>query len=142
MPDDRDMLTFDLGDDRYCVELARVTNVLDRGAIRSAEGPDYLAGRMEISGQTLRVIDVKRLFGITASVRHRGEIDDGEHVVAFDSRTGDDVDAWIVDEVRDTETVDVDDARTPARGAAHVEGVVDAGDEQVLWVDADEINQI
>ena len=143
MTDARRMLVFELGDDRYCVELARVTNVVDGGSLDAVDvGPDFLAGRMSVSSETLRVIDLKHLFGVTASVRYDGELDEGEHVVVFDSRTDDDVDAWLVDEVRNTVSVDVSAVNAASGPATHVEGTVRTDDGETVWVDAEAINRI
>jgi purine-binding chemotaxis protein CheW len=137
------MLIFELGDDRYSVELARVTNVIEGGALETGvAGPEFLAGRMNVSGESLRVLDLKQLFGVTASVRHDGAIDESEHVVVFDSRTDDDVDAWLVDEVRNTVSVDVSTVTSPSGPATHVEGTVRTDEGETVWVDAEAINRI
>lgn len=144
MTDARRMLVFELGDDRYCVELARVTNVIEGGGLEPVDfGPDFLAGRMNVRSERLRVLDLKHLFGVTASVRHDGGIDEGEHVVVFDSRTDDDdVDAWLVDEVMNTVSIDVSTVNSASGPATHVEGIVRTDDGETVWVDAEAINRI
>lgn len=137
------MLAFDLGDETYCVGMERVANVVERGSLdRTDSGPEFLAGRMELSDRTLRVVDLKRLFGVAASVRHADEIEEGEHVIAFGSRADGEVNAWLVDEVRDAVTVDTDDLLEASGLATHVEGAVTAGDDQFVWVDAEAINDV
>lgn len=137
------MLAFDLGDETYCVEMERVANVVERGTLhRSDSGPEFLAGRMDLSDRTLRVVDLKRLFRVTTSVRHTGEIEAGEHVIAFDSQADGEVNAWLVDEVRDAVTVDTDDLLDANGLATHVEGVVTADGGQFVWVDAGAINEL
>ncbi len=143
MSEDRQMLLFELGDDRYCVELKRVTNVVECGSLQSVDSdPEFLAGRMDVRSETLRVIDLKHLFGVTAAVRHTGEIDNAEHVVVFNSRSGGDVDAWLVDEVRNSVSVDDDTVLSASGPMAHVEGTVQTDHGETVWVDADAINGI
>ena len=143
MTNERGMLAFDLGDETYCVGMERVANVVERGALdRTDSGPEFLAGRMDFSDRTLRVVDLKRLFGVTASLRHSGEIEAGEHVIAFGSRSDGEVNAWLVDEVRGAVTVDTDDLLAATGPATYVEGVVPAGGDHLVWVDAEAINGV
>jgi len=140
MSEHRRMLAFDLADERYCVALGRVRNVLDSGTLDSEDASGSIAGRMEADGESLRVVDLKDLFGATVSVRHTGEIEQGEHVIVFDSRTDGEVDAWLVDEVYDAVNTDVGDVHRPPSPIPHVEGVLRVDDERTMWIDADSIN--
>lgn len=143
MTSERRMLAFDLGDETYCVGMERVANVVERGSLdQMNDGPEFLSGRMDLSDRVLRVVDLKRLFGVTTSVRHTGEIEEGEHVIAFGSRADGEVNAWLVDEVRDTLTVDTDDLLEASGLATYVEGVVPSGGDQFIWVDAEAINRV
>jgi branched-chain amino acid transport system ATP-binding protein len=96
----------------------------------------------DLSDRVLRVVDLKRLFGVTTTVRHTGDIEEGEHVIAFGSRADGEVNAWLVDEVRDAVTVDTDDLLEANGLATHVEGVVTADGDQFVWVDAAAINDL
>ncbi|NHN49554.1 hypothetical protein G9464_18445 [Halostella sp. JP-L12] len=143
MTSERRMLAFDLDDETYCVGMERVANVVERGSLDPADSaPEFLAGRMDLSDRTLRVVDLKRLFGVTTSVRRSGEIEEGEHVIAFGPRGDGEVNAWLVDEVRDAVTVDTDDLLEASGLATYVEGVVPADGDQVVWVDAEAINAV
>ena len=143
MTSERRMLAFDLGDRTYCVGMERVANVVERGTFEQTDdGPEFLAGRMNLSDRILRVVDLKHLFGVTTSVRHTSEIEEGEHVVAFGPRADGEVNAWLVDEVRDTVTVDTEDLLKASGLATYVEGVVPAGRDQFVWVDAEAINRV
>jgi purine-binding chemotaxis protein CheW len=143
MTSERRMLAFDLGDETYCVGMERVANVVERGTLDQTDGgPEFLAGRMDLSDRVLRVVDLKRLFGVMTTVRHTGDIEEGEHVIAFGSRADGEVNAWLVDEVRDAVTVDTDDLLEANGLATHVEGVVTADGDQFVWVDAAAINDL
>ncbi len=134
------MLPFDLADERYCVAIDRVRNVLERGALDADDADGVVAGRLDADGQTIRVVNLKRLFGASVEIHRGGEIEPGERVVVFDSRTGGEVDAWLVDEVYSAVRIDVAAVDRPSNTVPHVEGVVDADGERALWVDADSIN--
>lgn len=140
MTDHRRMLAFDLADERYCVAIDRVRHVLESATLDSADAGGVVAGRMDADDQTIRVVDLKRLFGATVEVHRGGEIEQGEHVIVFDSRTDGDVDAWLVDQVYDAVSTGDDGVERPSRTVPHVEGVVDVDGESALWVDADSIN--
>jgi len=134
------MLAFDLAEERYCVAIDRVRNVLESGTLAADDTGGVIAGRMDADGQTIRVVDLKRLFGATVDVHRGEELKQGEHVIVFGSRTDGDVDAWLVDEVYDAVDTDVDDVVRPSSTVPHVEGIVDVDGERSLWVDADSIN--
>jgi chemotaxis signal transduction protein len=140
MDDHRRMLAFDLADERYCVAIDRVRNVLESGTLTPPEADGVVAGRMAVDDQTVRVVDLKRLFGATVEVHRGGELDQGEHVIVFDSRTDGDVDAWLVDEVYDAVRATDDGVARPSSTVPHVEGIVEMDGTQALWVDADSIN--
>ncbi|WP_121822760.1 chemotaxis protein CheW [Halostella salina] len=140
MSEHRRMLAFDLADERYCVALDRVRNVLDSGTLDPEDASGSVAGRMDVDGESLRVVDLKDLFGATVSVRHSEEIEQGEHVVVFDSRTDGEVDAWLVDEVYDAVSTDIGDVHRPSSPIPHVEGVLHVDGDRAMWIDADSIN--
>lgn len=141
MSSDRvEALSFALGDEWYCVDLERVANVLDDVDItRVEQGPDYVLGTAPYDGGRLLVMDVAVLFGNGPPPGEQREIDTCD-VVVFQSTTGDQVNAWVVDRADETVTFDPADVVEPNTSVTLVRGLVTIDGRPTTWVDAEGIN--
>lgn len=126
-----EVLEFDLGSERYCVDIAHVSEVVDAGgedptAVPNA--PPYVDGVIDLRGRTTTIVDPRRLYGLEAETADAGAI------VVFDEETldADGAVGWTVDEVHQVSRVSPADVD----GVGHdetVEGVVNREDGFLIW---------
>ncbi|AFK21412.1 purine-binding chemotaxis protein CheW (plasmid) [Haloferax mediterranei ATCC 33500] len=124
------VLEFQLGDERYCVVLDAVTEIIDRQTVRSLpDVPSHVVGAMDYRGVTTTLVDTACLLGV-------GSNPDASRVIVFDAADEDaTVYGWLVDEVdrvTDIAPETVDDAPF---GDERTRGIVRSDDGLVVWVD-------
>lgn len=139
-PERVEALSFALDGEWYCVDVDRVANVLrDLDVTRVDAGPAYVHGTATTDDEALLVIDVARLFGTSPPTDAERDLSGCDFLV-FDSRTGDQVDTWAVDEAGETVSFEVADVVEPSTSASLVHGLVTVDGRPLTWVDAAGIN--
>jgi purine-binding chemotaxis protein CheW len=145
-----DVLEFGLDDERYCVDISYVSEIIALEELTSVPNtPDYVLGVMDLRGRSLQVRDPKGPFGVSGEPT-------GGRVVVMASEVGpeDKLTGWLVDSVHDVLTArraDVDDdvEGTGVHGAlrpgADEDGAAEGEDGDVgsgrlvIWVDPHEV---
>lgn len=127
------VLEFKLGEERYCVSIGYVTEIVDIGELTAVpNSPPHVKGVMDLRGQTTSIVDPKVVFAIESDR-------EPERIVVFDTDIVEDQAAagWLVDEVNQVVTVDEDEVdQSPAEDENAITGVIKSGAEQfVIWVD-------
>lgn len=141
MAEGTDLLEFGLDDERYCVDISYVSEIIGLEELTSVPNtPDYVMGVMDLRGQSLQVRDPKQPFGVDGEPT-------GERVVVMAPEVGpeDKLTGWLVDSVHDVLTAHADDVDDDVEGKG-VHGAlrpgVDEEDEEgrmVIWVDPVEV---
>jgi purine-binding chemotaxis protein CheW len=127
--DETRVLEFALGEERYCLDIEHVEELVNREAVtRVPNTPEYVEGVVDLRGQITTILDPKVLFDIDTEGSK-------ELIVVFDPDGFEDQGAlgWLVDDVNQVTPVaesEVDDSPVD-RG--HVEGVVERDGEYVIW---------
>jgi purine-binding chemotaxis protein CheW len=141
MADGTDVLEFGLEDERYCVAIGKVSEIVALEEMTSVPNtPDYVLGVMDLRGQSLQVRDPKLPFGVDGEPN-------GERVVVMDPDIGpeDKLTGWLVDSVHDVFTayeadLDEDVEGRGVYGALRPEAEGDDGEgRMVIWVDPVEV---
>lgn len=134
--DHAQVLEFELGDERYCVDIGYVAEIVDVGSLTAVpNAPDYVEGVMDLRGRTTSIVDPKVIFDIE-------ERRDPKRIVVFDPEAvGEDgAIGWLVDEVdqvTDATADDVDPA--PVEDDQGVKGVLKRGADFAIWVEPSSI---
>ncbi|ELZ84785.1 chemotaxis protein CheW [Haloferax elongans ATCC BAA-1513] len=123
------VLEFDIGDERYCVELDAVAEIIDRQSVRALpDTPPHVVGAMDYRGVTTTVID-------TASLLDVGSNPDAPRVIVFDDGDEDSkVYGWLVDEVERVADIDPENVDDAPFGGDHTKGIVRRDEGLVVWV--------
>ncbi|MFC6725120.1 chemotaxis protein CheW [Halobium palmae] len=128
------VLEFGLGDESYCLDIGYIDEIVDAGELtRIPNSPPHVEGVMDLRGRTTSIIDPKKVFDIRSGDGHAGR----NRIVVFDpDEAGDGAIGWMVDEVYQVISVDVDslDESTLSEDEG-VRGVVKRDDRFVVWVD-------
>lgn len=129
-----DVLEFGLDDERYCVEIRHVSEIVGPDDLTSVpNAPSYVVGVMDFRGDSMEVRDPKPVFGVDGDpsgnriVVMRSEVDDDEKL------TG-----WLVDSVHDVLTISREDVDEDVDGKG-VYGALRPEDRMVIWVDPAEV---
>ncbi|WP_158853458.1 chemotaxis protein CheW [Halorhabdus sp. CUG00001] len=127
------VLEFKLGEERYCVSIDYVTEIVDVGELTAVpNSPRHVEGVMDLRGRTTSIVDPKVVFDIEESGEQR-------RIIVFDPEITADQEAagWLVDEVYQVRAVDEEnvDPSPAGAGAASIKGVVKRDDGFVIWVD-------
>lgn len=141
-----DVLEFGLDDERYCVDISYVSEIVGRDELTSVpNAPAFVVGVMDLRGESLQVRDPKLPFGVDGEPT-------GGRVVVMASEVGPEekLTGWLVDSVHDVITatradLDEDVDGTGVHGALRP-GAEDGDDEEdgdggrmVIWVDPDAV---
>jgi len=125
-----DVLEFSLGDDRYCIDIAHVDEIVDATgdvtAIPNAD--DNVVGVVDLRGETTTVVDPRVRLGVD------GAPDGGRIVVLSEHETT----GLFVDDVHEVESVDPDEIDDSAASES-TRGVVRRDDRFVVWVEPDAV---
>ncbi|KTG26592.1 chemotaxis protein CheW [Haloferax profundi] len=124
------VLEFTVGDERYCVVLDSVAEIIDRQLSRSLpDAPPHVVGVMDYRGVTTTLVDTARLLGV-------GSNPEASRVIVFDTgKEEDDVYGWLVDEVYRVTDLDPRDVDDSPFGDERTRGIVRTDDGLVVWVD-------
>lgn len=133
-----DALEFALEDERFCVDIGHVSEIVAKEELTSVPNtPEWLLGVMDLRGQSLQVLDPKRKFGVDGEAT-------GERVVVMVPGVGHEekLTGWLVDSVHDVLTIARGDVDDDVEGEG-VHGALRPGDEDddrmVIWVHPDEV---
>jgi len=135
-----DVLEFALEDERFCVDISYVSEIVAREELTSVPNtPAWVLGVMDLRGRSLQVLDPKAKFGVDGAA-------EGQRVVVMVPSVGveDKLTGWVVDSVHDVltvtrEEVDDDVEGQGVHGALRPETEDDGDDRMVIWVDPDEV---
>lgn len=126
------VLEFRLGDDRYCVDIEHVAEIVDVGSLTAVpNAPSYVEGVMDLRGRTTSIIDPTELFDIRSDTEPK-------RIVVFDPESiGDDgAMGWLVDEVDQVIQAPEDDLdAAPVDDDQGIKGVLKRGEEFAVWVE-------
>ena len=130
------VLEFALEDERYCVAIEYVAEIVGRDDVTSIPNtPDEIVGAMDLRGESLTIVDPKVPFGVEGPA-------DGIRVIVLDERVGDDSRiGWLVDEVHDVFRTDPEDPDDLDESVASdgVYGAFRRDGRLVLWVDPETV---
>lgn len=140
MSDDVEVLEFGLGDERCCVEISEVAEVVEQEEDLTAipNAPDHVEGVMDLRGATTTIIDPRQLYGLDSQRSdpedRTDEPSDGR-IIVFDEETVDmeGVVGWSVDRVFQVSRVSSDDVDTTTTDGDATKGVVNTGDGFMIW---------
>ena len=123
-----DVLEFSLGDDRYCIDIAHVDEIVDAAEdVTSIPNADAnVVGVVDLRGETTTVVDPRVRLGVEGAP-------DGSRIVVLSEHesTG-----LLVDDVHEVESVDPE-AVDDSAASETTRGVVRRDDRFVVWVDPD-----
>lgn len=126
------VLVFSLAEEAYCVGIEWIDEIVKAEAVSPI--PDtarMVEGVMDLRGATTTIIDPAVPFDVTGSA-------DDQQVIVFETEAERNI-GWLVDSadrVRDLENPD----RKAVEDNRYVNGIVQANDEFILWVDPTEVN--
>jgi purine-binding chemotaxis protein CheW len=131
------VLEFVLGEERYCLDIGFVEQIVERGAVtRIPNAPDFVEGVIDLRGDITTVIDPME----TLATASKSE---GELIVVFDSTRMDDdwSVGWAVDGVRRVSTVSLSAVKESPVDEPWINGVVKRDDdgEFVIWTEPGEL---
>lgn len=121
------VLTFRLGDQRYCVDIETVDEIVDhRSRVTPVPGtPTHVEGVVDLRGQTTTVVSPRHVLGLDG-------VGNEERIVIFRDEAG--TVGWLVDEVE--QVLDVADDQFESDFASdRVRGVLKREEEFVVWLD-------
>lgn len=131
------VLEFDLGVDRYAVDISSVDEIVDREELTSIPNtPPHVEGVMDLRGETTTIVNPRRIFDVEA-----GDGATGQRIVVFED-IADEEDrtiGWLVDEVYQVNRVDLENLDDDVADGA-VEGVIRRDDEFVIWVAPEKVD--
>lgn len=131
------VLEFVLGDERYCLDITFIEQIVERGAVtRIPNAPVFVEGVIDLRGDITTVIDPME----TLATDSEGA---GELIVVFDSARMDDEWSvgWAVDGVRRVSTVSLSAVKESPVDEPWINGVVKREDdgEFVIWTEPGEL---
>jgi purine-binding chemotaxis protein CheW len=134
------VLEFVLGDERYCLDISYIEQIVERGTVtRIPNAPHFVDGVIDLRGDITTVIDPK-------STVETDDDGDGDLIVVFDSTEMDDEWSvgWAVDAVRRVSTVSLDEVKESPVDEPWINGIVkrDEDGEFVIWTEPGELMRI
>lgn len=127
------VLEFGLGEDRYCLQINTIDEIVDAGELTPIpNSPSHVDGVMDLRGRTTTIVDPKKLFDID---------EDGarSRILVFEQDAVDDESTvgWLVDDVYQVRDVPVDEVDETTIGADRgIRGVVHGDDGSlVVWLE-------
>lgn len=133
---DVQVLTFTVGGDKYCVDIAPVSEVLwnEHDLAQVPNMAESVRGVANLRGRSVEVIDVREAVEID---------DDGpeENLILFEETENDDVRdyAWLVDTVEQVLSISNDEIdESVADDELH--GIIERDEELIMWVTEDCFN--
>ncbi|MDZ5811953.1 chemotaxis protein CheW [Halorubrum sp. AD140] len=128
-----ELLEFRLGDERYCLDIAYVDEIVTTTEIRPIpNAPDRVVGVTDLRGRTTTVVDPGIVLNVDGERDHTHIVVlDGDELTDTEGTVG-----WLVEDVRRVITASDDDVdRTPVMDDTPVAGVVTNDSEFVVQLD-------
>lgn len=135
--DAEQVLEFRLGDERYCVSIDAVVEIVDMGSVTPVpNAPPHVEGIIDLRGTTTSIIDPKVGLDVDGDL--------GDRVVIFDPAIFDDERSigWAVDRVEEVAEIGdspVDDA--PIDGD-YIRGLIRRESGFVVWIDPRHLDDV
>ncbi len=129
------VLEFRLGNERYCVSIDYVTEIVDMGELTPIpNSPPHVQGVIDLRGSTTSIIDPK------VGLEIDGEL--GERIVIFDSTIFEDGRSvgWAVDSVEEVSEPESDEVDDSPIDRDHILGLIKRNSEFVVWIDPRVVN--
>ena len=135
MNSDHQVIEFELGNERYCIDVALVSEVvrIDREQLTPLpNSPRHVEGVVDLRGTTATVVDPYVLLNIDGGLERFGQL------LVFDAaETGGDPVGWLVEDVFRVTDLEADlIEETPAQHDA-IRGVVNREEGFVIWTSPD-----
>lgn len=134
--DDVQVLEFKLEDEVYCVDIAYISEIVDRTDLTTVPGgPPHVEGVIDLRGRTTTITNPKTALGIPAT-------DAGKRIVIFNAERLADGKAtgWIVDEVYQVTRISMDDVdESPFADDETVQGVVKRDGQLLIWINPERV---
>lgn len=128
---DVQVLEFRLEDRKYCIDIAHVDEIVDKGELTPLPNADpHVEGVMDLRGTTTTIVNPKTVLDLD-------QTETGDRVVVLES--GDDNVGWLIDAVHQVVSV-AEDAVDESVESESVRGIVRQDDDFVVWVKPEEIN--
>jgi len=140
--DQRQLVVFQLGGEGYCVDISKVreiNRVVDITKI--PESPEFVEGVINLRGQIIPIIDLRKRFGLTIESERSGNADNRIMVV----ETNGNIVGFIVDAVREVLRISNENIEpTPDLVSSdidrqYIEGVATINNRLLIIVNADYI---
>ena len=123
------VLEFELGTERYCLDIEHVEEIVKRETVtRVPNTPEYVEGVVDLRGQITTILDPKVLLDIDSEGSK-------ELIVVFDPDKFEDQGAigWVVDDVTQVTPVHEGEVNDSPVEADHINGVVERDGRFVIW---------
>ncbi|MDY6776254.1 MAG: chemotaxis protein CheW [Halobacteria archaeon] len=134
------VLEFDLGSKKYCVDITEVSEIIDKGSLTPIpNSAPHVEGVMDLRGQTTKIINPKKVLGIEGGDEKRIIVFDGSGSESGTDETQTDLSGWLVDEVHEVIKVSEDDLDESV-GDDNVKGVIRDDGDFVIWIEPSGIN--
>lgn len=133
---DTQVLEFELGSERYCVDIGYVAEIVDMDDLTPVpNSPDHIEGIMDLRGRTTSIVNPKRVLGLDNNGARR-------RIVVFDPEETESGGAvgWIVDEVDQVVRVSADEAEDPPSDHDAIRGVIQRDGEFVMWISPESVH--
>lgn len=129
------VLEFRLGEERYCVEIGHIEEIVKKGEDDLTvvpNSPPHVSGITDLRGRTTTIVDPKRLLDVSDGTGR------GDQVIVFDEDAvdHDGVLGWSVDDVYQVSTFGTDDVDDSVEDGS-VRGVINRDDGFLIWTDPD-----
>ena len=132
MERDVQVLEFRLGEERFCVDIADINEIVEKGQLTGIPNTaDHVLGVMDLRGETTTIVDPKQVLDVA-------DVDTGERVIIFESDDARPI-GWLVDSVHEVSTLGEEDVESVGEDAV-VKGVISQGDRFVVWVEPDAVH--
>lgn len=126
------LLEFRLGDERYCIDIAYIDEIVDTDEVRSLpNAPAHVVGVTDLRGRTTTVIDPSVVLDVERA-------SDRSHIVVLDTDAlaeSDGAVGWLVEDVQQVITASSDDLEQTATMDDTVAGVITSGTELIVQLD-------
>ena len=131
---DHQVLNFGLGEERYCVDISLVDEIVDRTAKLTVlpDAPLHVEGVMDLRGRTTTIVDPKKALGLSTT-------SEPQRIVIFEAGSDESPVGWLVDEVEQVVGI-LDEDVDASVASSSVHGIVRSDDGFVIWVDPVSIN--
>ena len=130
------IVEFYLGDQAYCVAIDQVFELVDMQSLTKIPDSDpRVMGIVDLRGETTRVIDPREPLEVESDGPQR-------RILIFDDGNGKQGDVgWVVDQVTEVRTIKGEHVEDKTTGD-FVQGLIKDGDDFILWVDVEAVNNV